>query len=80
MSTSERTAEAPGTNAEVGRMVESIVAMLRARPVFFMDLVRAHRDAPYRVLLRAWGEVRARHALSRDDEGHYFLPAPSVGT
>jgi len=56
-------------------MAESITAMLRARPVFFMDLVRAHRDAPYRTLLLAWGEVRGRHALSRDDEGHYFLPS-----
>ena len=80
MSTSEGNAGVGGTSAEVGRMVDSIVAMLRARPVFFMDLVRAHREAPYRVLLHAWGEVRARHALSRDDEGHYFLPAPSAGT
>jgi hypothetical protein len=62
------------TGADVRRMTESITAMLRGGPVFFMDLVRAHRDAPYRTLLLAWGEVRARHALSRDDEGHYFLP------
>jgi hypothetical protein len=68
MTTSERA-------ADVGRMTESITAMLRSGPVFFMDLVRAHRDAPYRTLLLAWGEVRARHALARDDEGHYFLPA-----
>jgi hypothetical protein len=62
-------------DADVRRMAESITAMLRARPVFFMDLVRAHREAPYRTLLLAWGEVRERHTLSRDDEGHYFLPA-----
>jgi hypothetical protein len=61
-------------SAEVQRMAESITAMLRARPVFFMDLVRAHREAPYRTLLLAWGQVRDRHALSRDDEGHYCLP------
>ncbi len=61
-------------NADVPRMAESITAMLRARPVFFMDLVRAHREAPYRTLLLAWGEVRDRHTLSRDDDGHYFLP------
>jgi len=61
-------------NADVRRMAESITAMLRAEPVFFMDLVRAHRDAPYRTLLLAWGEVRGRYTLARDDEGHYFLP------
>ena len=61
-------------DADVPRMADSITAMLRARPVFFMDLVRAHRDAPYRTLLLAWGRVRDRHTLSRDDEGHYFLP------
>jgi hypothetical protein len=60
-------------DADVRRMADSITAMLRARPVFFMDLVRAHRDAPYRTLLLAWGRVRDRHPLSRDDEGHYFL-------
>ena len=60
-------------NADVRRMTDSITAMLREKPVFFMDLVRAHREAPYRTLLLAWGEVRERHRLSRDDEGHYFL-------
>ena len=64
--------KAPG--AAVERMADAIVATLRARPVFFMDLVRAHRDAPYRTLLLAWGRVRERHRLSRDEEGHYFLP------
>jgi len=51
-------------NADVRRMAESITAMLRAEPVFFMDLVRAHRDAPYRTLLLAWGEVRGRYTLA----------------
>ena len=66
MSTSSR---AP----EVDRMAESIRATLRARPVFFMDLVRAYREAPYRTLLLAWGQVREGHRLSRDDDGRYFL-------
>jgi len=54
-------------------MAEEITATLRAGPVFFMDLVRAHREAPYRTLLLAWGEVRDRHRLSRDDDGRYLL-------
>jgi len=54
-------------------MAEAITATLRAGPVFFMDLVRAHREAPYRTLLLAWGQVREQHKLSRDDDGRYFL-------
>lgn len=60
--------------AEVARMAEAIERALRERPLFFMDLVRAHRDAPYRTLLLAWGQVRERHRLARDDEGRYRLP------
>jgi hypothetical protein len=72
MSTSDRSPEVEG-------MAASITATLRARPVFFMDLVRAHREAPYRTLLLAWGEVRAAHRLSRDDESRYFLAAEESG-
>ena len=58
---------------EVARLAEAIVAALRERPRHFMDLVRAHRDLPYRTLLLAWGVVRDREHLERDDEGRYFL-------
>ena len=37
-------------------------------------LVRAHREVPYRTLLLAWGAVRDREKLARDEEGRYFLP------
>jgi hypothetical protein len=55
-------------------MAEAIITTLRARPVFFMDLVREYQELPYRALLLAWGVVRERHRLSRDDDGRYFLP------
>ena len=58
---------------EVQRLTAEIAGTLRAGPVFFMDLVRAHRQAPYRTLLLAWGEVREHYRLSRDDDGRYFL-------
>lgn len=59
--------------ADVARLADQIVAALRERPLQFMDLVRAHRDLPYRTLLLAWGVVRDRERLERDDEGHYFI-------
>lgn len=61
--------------AEVARVADAMTAMLRARPVFFMDLVRAFPEVPYRTLLLAWGRVLEGSALSRTDEGHYFLPS-----
>ena len=61
--------------ALVAHLASSMTAMLRERPVFFMDIVRAFPDAPYRALLLAWGEVLERHKLSRTEEGHYFLPS-----
>jgi hypothetical protein len=61
--------------AEVARVAAAMTALLRAKPVMFMELVRAHPDVPYRTILLAWGEVRERHRLERDEEGNYFLPA-----
>lgn len=60
--------------ADIARLDGAIVTALRERPLLFMDLVRAHRDVPYRTLLLAWGAVRDRERLARDDEGRYFLP------
>jgi|GEM_PF-819193 len=62
-------------SADVAQVAESMTRMLREKPVFFMDLVRAFPHIPYRTLLLAWGQVRERHRLSRDDEGHYVLAA-----
>jgi hypothetical protein len=59
----------------VESVAREIIVTLRARPVFFMDLVREYRETPYRTLLLAWGVVRERYRLSRDDDGRYFLPA-----
>lgn len=59
---------------EAARVADAMVGMLRERPVLFMDLVRAFPETPYRTLLLAWGEVRERHRLARDEEGCYFLP------
>jgi hypothetical protein len=74
MSTS-KSAAAPGRPPapEVARLADRIAAVLREKPLQFMDLVRAHRDLPYRTLLLAWGVVRERETLARDDEGHYFI-------
>ena len=69
----------PAAAPEVIRLAEALVAALREKPLQFMDLVRAHRNLPYRTLLLAWGVVRERERLERDNEGHYFLPREGEG-
>ena len=63
----------------IGTIHSFCARLLRERPVFFIDLVRAFPDTPYRTLLLAWGEVRERHKLARDEEGHYLLPPEGEG-
>ena len=59
----------------IERLADQIVERLGSRPALFYDLLVDFADAEYRDLLRAWGLVRERHALERDEHGHYLLPA-----
>ncbi len=55
----------------------TLVAQLRDRPSQFSELVDQHRDVPWPEFLRAWGEVRGREDLTRDEDGRYLF-GPSV--
>jgi len=59
---------------EVARLADAMLGMLRAEPRHFIDLVRAFPESPYRALLLAWGRVRERVRLARDEEGRYLAP------
>ncbi len=63
-----------GALAAVAQVAQTMTALLRERPVFFVELVRAFPGVPYRALLLAWGQVLEANTLSRTEEGHYFLP------
>jgi hypothetical protein len=52
-------------------LVERIEGYLR-KPVYFRDILDATRDQKYRAVLLAWSEIRARHALERDEQGRYW--------
>ena len=39
--------------------------------VFFHEVIEACSDQTYREILRAWSDVRERHALERDAQGRY---------
>ena len=53
-------------------LAERMLALLAARPRTFYALLRELPDAEYRQILRAWGALRERRALARDDEGRYL--------
>ena len=53
----------------------ALVAELRERPRHFGELVEAHMATPWREFLLAWGELRARDVLGRDDAGRYLIRA-----
>lgn len=58
---------------DVDQLTGSIERLLRAGPIFYTDILREFSSASYRSIMLAWGRIRERHTLSRDEEGHYFL-------
>jgi hypothetical protein len=58
------------TTADVA---DRIVGLLGERPRTFYEITRALDEVEYRVFLRAWGAVRERGVLGRDEDGRYLL-------
>ncbi len=57
---------------------ETIKAALTETPMQFSEVVDEHRDAPWRNVLQAWGELRAAEILKRDDIGRYYVEGGSA--
>ena len=58
-----------------GELAQRIVQRLAMGALGFSDLLREFADAEYRDILLAWGEIRDRVPLARDEQGRYLLPA-----
>ena len=54
-------------------VADRMAALLAARPRTFYELLRELPDVEYRTILGAWGALRERRALARDDHGRYLL-------
>jgi hypothetical protein len=54
-------------------LAERMTALLAERPRTFYELLRELEDVEYRAILQAWGALRERRALARDDHGRYVL-------
>jgi len=59
----------------VDALADRIAATLRERPRTFYELLRELPDVEYRTILRAWGALRERRALGRDEHGRYLIRA-----
>ena len=55
-------------------LAQDILRDLKAKPRQFSEIVDAHRDIAWRDFLRAWGEIREKNILQRDDDGQYLIP------
>lgn len=59
----------------VERLADEIERFLAGSPRYFAEVVTLAPEGRYRDLLRAWGVVRGRARLERDEEGRYAIPA-----
>jgi hypothetical protein len=60
------------TGSETQTLVDRIISHIKGKPFYFYDLLRAFPSAPYRDILIAWGTLRERIHLERDESGHYL--------
>ena len=54
-------------------ITEMIITLLKEEPMSFYAILQALEDVDYRVILQAWGILREKDLLSRDEEGRYLL-------
>ncbi len=55
-------------------LAEIIKATLTEEPLQFAELADRHRSVAWRDFLTAWGEMREKDVLKRDDIGRYYIP------
>jgi hypothetical protein len=65
----------PESVEELARRIEGF---LTEQPRFFVEVVALTEEGRYRDVLRAWGLVRERRPLERDEEGRYCIPPAAV--
>ena len=63
------------TKSSEAEVVERILKLLGQGPKNFYAILQSLADVEYRTILIAWGSVREKNLLRRDDHGHYLLAA-----
>jgi len=70
---------ARGAAESVEALAERIERFLAEQPRFFVEVVGLTGEGRYRDVLRAWGLVRERCRLERDDGGRYLVQPDTPG-
>jgi hypothetical protein len=70
---------ARGGAESVEALAQRIERFLAEQARFFVEVVALTEEGRYRDVLQAWGLVRQRCPLERDEEGRYRLAAPATG-
>lgn len=61
--------------ARIEALAARIERFLAEAPRFFVEVVALTPEGQYREVLQAWGLVRDRCRLERDEVGRYAIPA-----
>jgi hypothetical protein len=69
---------ARGGAESVEALARRIERFLAEGDRFFVEVVALTEEGRYRDVLQAWGLVRQRCRLERDEEGRYRLAAPAA--
>lgn len=64
------------TKSSEAEVVERILKLLGQGPKNFYAILQSLADVEYRTILIAWGSVREKNLLRRDDHGNYLLAGP----
>lgn len=63
----------------IDKLADRIDAFLTDQPRFFVEVVGLTPEGQYREVLQAWGVVRQRGVLERDEEGRYLIRPRGAG-
>ncbi|MBI4291131.1 MAG: hypothetical protein HY661_06610 [Betaproteobacteria bacterium] len=63
------------TKSSEAEVVQRILKLLEQGPKNFYAILQSLADVEYRTILIAWGSVREKNLLRRDDHGNYLLAA-----
>ncbi len=58
----------------MNELAAAIETALAEEPLQFGELADRHRSVAWRDFLDAWGKVREKDVLKRDDIGRYYIP------
>jgi hypothetical protein len=59
--------------SDLERLAEEILAFLKKKPAYFCDVLREFKNENYRNILLAWGELRAKKKLLREESSGKYL-------